>query len=172
MSRALVVFESMFGDTERVARAVAQGLAQAMDVDVRRAAPDVTLAGVDLVVVGGPTHAFSMTRASTRSSAGEQGAPADIAEGPGLREWIASLSLAEGRPPFVTFDTRIRKRGMPGSAARSAEKALRRLGLTALVPATSFWVTGTSGPLVEGEEDRARQWGATLAGHIPQPAAR
>ena len=172
MSRALVVFESMFGDTERVARAVAQGLGLTMDVDVRRAAPEVTLAGVDLVVVGGPTHAFSMTRGSTRRSARDQGAPADIADGPGLREWIAALSLSEGRPPFATFDTRIRTRGVPGSAARSAERALRRLGLTALVPATSFWVTGTAGPLADGEEDRARQWGTALARHIPQDAAR
>src|SRR6476660_3190889 len=57
MTRALVVYESMFGNTERVARAVALGLAEHIHVDLVRAGPGVTLAdAVDLVRVGGPRH--------------------------------------------------------------------------------------------------------------------
>jgi hypothetical protein len=160
-----VVFESMFGNTERLARAIAAGLAGQGSVDILRAAPDVVLdEDVDLVVVGGPTHAFSLSRASTRTSAGQQGAVAQIAGGPGLREWIEGLP-ARGpvSPAVAAFDTRIKKRGVPGSAARAAEKRLRRLGLPVLTPAMSFWVDGTTGPLVAGEAERARQWGALLA---------
>lgn len=174
MTRVLVVFESMFGDTETVARAVAEGLTEALGgsgtVDLRRAAPGVTLDGVDLLVAGGPTHAFSMTRPATRKSAGEQGAPADLAGGPGLREWIEALAVPAGAVPgFATFDTRIKKRGVPGSAAKSAEKRLRHRGLRVVTPAASFWVADTAGPLLEGERERARAWGAALAGRL-QPA--
>jgi hypothetical protein len=60
------------------------------------------------------------------------------------------------------FDTRIDKPRVPGSAAHGAEKRLRRLGFRVLVPAASFYVTDTSGPLVAGERERARRWGELL----------
>ena len=74
--RALVVVESVFGNTRRIAEAVAEGLGQRagariVDVAVAARTPDL-LDGIDLLVVGGPTHAFGMTRASTRRSAAEQ----------------------------------------------------------------------------------------------------
>jgi flavodoxin len=69
--RALIVVESWFGNTRAIAGAVAEGLGGFMTVDVTeigdapaRVAPDV-----DLVVVGGPTHAFGMSRPSTRRPA-------------------------------------------------------------------------------------------------------
>jgi hypothetical protein len=165
MTRALVVFESMFGNTERVARAVAEGLAEHSDVDLVRAGPGVMPRDdVDLVVVGGPTHAFGMSRPSTRVSAGQQGAGESAAAGTGLREWLDTLPGPMGhQPATATFDTRIRKPGVPGSAARSAARRLRHAGLPVVVPPMSFWVRGTGGPLLPGEEDRARSWGRELA---------
>jgi hypothetical protein len=165
MARCFVVFESMFGNTEEIANAVATGLAEHLTVDVVRATPDVTVQDdVELLVVGAPTHAFSMSRAGTRSSAVEQGAPSSAGSGPGLREWLDDLNPHAGDGPAVAaFDTRIRKRGVPGSAARAAEKRLRKLGLRVLAPSTSFWVTGTTGPLLPDEQERARRWGQSLA---------
>ncbi|HEX7189015.1 MAG TPA: flavodoxin [Actinomycetes bacterium] len=162
MPRALVVYESMFGNTEKVARAVAAGLSERVTVEVRRAGPDTVVdEDVELLVVGGPTHAFGLTRPRTRVSAGQQGAPAAVADGPGIREWLSEL------PPttcaVATFDTRIRKTGVPGSAACGAERRLGRGGARILAPATSFWVGSTDGPLLVGEEDRARRWGRQLA---------
>src|SRR5213080_2906345 len=96
MMRALVVVESVFGNTRRVADAVARGLTDglgsAADVHVVDVAyPMDRPQGVDLLVVGGPTHAFAMTRPSTRRSAAEQmGGDARVAE-TGLREWLAAL---------------------------------------------------------------------------------
>lgn len=164
MTHVAVVFESMFGNTERVARAIAAGLREELSVDVLRAGPAVTVpADVELLVVGAPTHAFSLSRRGTRSSARQQGATAEVADGPGLREWIDGLGRPMAAPAVATFDTRIRKRGVPGSAARAAQKRLRSTGMSvALAPATSFWVEGTTGPLVVGEEERARQWGVHL----------
>lgn len=165
MTRGVVVFESMFGNTEQIANAVATGLAESMTVDVVRATAELIVQDdVELLVVGAPTHAFGMSRPSTRSSAAQQGAPPAIGSGPGLREWIDDLTAEAGHQPVVAaFDTRIRKRGVPGSAARAAEKRLRKRGLKMLSPATSFWVTGTTGPLLPDEEDRARHWGQSLA---------
>jgi hypothetical protein len=161
--RALVVYESMWGNTEEIARAVAAGLAERADVQV----VDVTDApaspgDVDLVVAGGPTHAFSMTRASTRADAARQGAPS-APQTIGLREWLAHLPPG-GSAPVATFDTRVEKvRRLPGSAARSAARAVRRHGYRLAAPAHSFYVEDTPGPLLDGEVERATQWGRELA---------
>lgn len=163
--RSLVVFESMFGDTETIARAIADGLSRGMHVDVVdvATAPRVD-ADVDLLVVGGPTHAFGMSRASTRGDAVRQGGRAAAAN-TGLREWLDDL------PPTTTaraatFDTKINKRFIPGSAARSASGVLRRHGFRLVAQPESFRVTGTPGPLIAGEEDRARRWGQSLAAQM------
>ena len=167
MTRALVVFESMFGNTEVVARAVAAGLAESVETEVRRVSPDLVVGpDVALLVVGGPTHAFGLSRVATRESAGKQGAPADLAHGAGLREWLDRLPLTTCR--VAAFDTRIRKRGVPGSAARGAERRLGKAGARVLSPATSFWVTSTEGPLAAGQEERARQWGRLLGARLPE----
>ena len=95
--RALLVYESMFGSTSEVARAVAAGLADEgveVEVDEVRSAPAGADAEFDLLVVGAPTHAFSLSRPATRKDAVRQGADADVAE-TGLREWIAALGPRE-----------------------------------------------------------------------------
>ena len=64
--RAVVVYESMYGNTRRVADAIGAGLGTVFDVTVvpvSQASP-VVLADADLVVVGGPTHAHGMSRAT------------------------------------------------------------------------------------------------------------
>ncbi|HEU5454682.1 MAG TPA: flavodoxin domain-containing protein, partial [Nocardioides sp.] len=75
--KILIVYESMFGNTEHIARRVADGLAHpgghTVLKDVREVGPD-DLTESDLVVIGAPTHAFSLSRQSTRDSAVRQGA--------------------------------------------------------------------------------------------------
>ena len=69
--RAVVVYESMYGNTHRIADAIGAGLEVAFDVrvvPVSHAEPEL-IADADLVVVGGPTHAHGMSRASTRKAA-------------------------------------------------------------------------------------------------------
>jgi hypothetical protein len=102
------MYESMFGNSERVARAVAEGLAEHVEVVVR----DVTSSpggevpvGTDLLVVGGPTHAFSMSRPGTREDAIRQGAGQGLATR-GLREWLEGLDRDLHGLPAATFDTR------------------------------------------------------------------
>ena len=70
MVSALVVYESVFGDARAIAHAIAEGLSDAMPVDVRDAteAPAGIGPDVGLLVVGGPNHAFGMPRPSTRQA--------------------------------------------------------------------------------------------------------
>jgi len=168
---ALIVYESMFGNTKQIAEAVADGLATAMRTEVMEvgSAPASVSEDLGLLVVGGPTHAFGMSRASTRQSAAQQGRV--LSQGQGVREWLATLGTPSARLASAAFDTRIAKPRMPGSAARGVAKRLRRLGLAAVTPAESFYVTGTQGPLVAGEVERARQWGERLGSSFLIPAS-
>lgn len=102
-----------------------------------------------------------MSRPRTRQDAAKQTTAGLVSRGIGLREWLTTLEGPAG-VAATTFDTRVDKPRLPGSAARAAEKQLRRLGLRAIVPAESFYVEGTLGPLLEGETERARRWGETL----------
>ena len=166
--RALVVYESLFGNTKQVAEAIADGLRSGMDVELTHVV-DVWHAdpAVQLVVVGGPTHAMSMTRASTRAEAVKQGAK-DGAE-VGLRDWLKTFRPGLSKPLMATFDTKLAKaRRMPGSAAKAAARAGRRRGFTLATRPQSFWVEGTPGPLVPGELDRARAWGSSLSGILAE----
>jgi flavodoxin len=156
---SLIVFESMFGNTEVVARAIGDGLGQYGPVTTVNVAHDAPVPDgtTDLVVVGGPTHALSMTRANTRADAAHQGADMAAAAGIGIREWIEALS-GGNRALVATFDTRMAKPRVPGSAARAALRRLKRLGFRPAAPAETFWVDGIKGPLGPGEAERARQW--------------
>lgn len=160
---ALIVFESLWGNTRALAEAVADGVgdgARLVDVaDAPVPVPD----DVDLLVVGGPTHAFSMSRTSTRQDAERKGAPTGHAVR-GIREWLGELPASE-HIDVATFDTRVGSvRHLPGSAAKAAGKEVRRHHLGRLVATESFYVGDMDGPLLDGELDRARAWGRSLAG--------
>lgn len=163
--RALVVFESMYGNTQAVAEAIGEGLSGGMAVDVTEvgsaaaALPD----DVALVVVGGPTHAFSMSRSSTRRDAADKAGHPVVSAVNGIREWLEALPAPTATVAAAAFDTRIKKPRVPGSAAKAADKRLRRLGFRAASRPESFWVLGSEGPLDDGETARAREWGALLA---------
>jgi hypothetical protein len=167
MIRALVVYESVFGDAKQIAMAIAEGLATRLPVDVAsaREAPAQVPGDVRMLVVGGPNHGFSMPRRSSREGAVKQQG-ADIPDTTfGLHEWMDRVQL----PPRIeaaAFDTRMDRPTLITKldhASKTEEKLLRGLGATLASPAEHFFVTGTRGPLADGEADRARRWGAALA---------
>src|SRR6516162_8654614 len=101
--KAVVVYESMYGNTHLVADAIAEGLrveGEAVVVPVQEAVPEL-LAIADLFVVGGPTHVHAMSRATTRKAAVDAAQKPENeltvdpdAEGPGLRDWFDELGAA------------------------------------------------------------------------------
>lgn len=159
--RALVVYESMFGNTRAIAYAIAKGLENWVPVDVTevKSAPTVLGDEISLLVVGGPTHAFGMSRDSTRRDAEIKGAGPVVSTDEGIREWLGKLGHPRSGFPATTFDTKINKSWLPGSAAKAAHKRLRWLRFQMVTPPESFFVTDVAGPLVDGELDRAQAWG-------------
>ena len=165
MVRAMVVYESMFGHTEEVAHAIAASLpSDLVDVLEVGAAPVVIASDVELLVVGGPTHAFSMSRPETRADAQRQSGRPNVSERFGVREW---LDLVDIDPVVQTasFDTHVEHPKMLrhiGSAAAAISRTLDDVGLRACSEPEHFWVKATLGPLADGQLDRARAWGAGL----------
>ncbi|SIO85525.1 hypothetical protein [Nocardiopsis sp. JB363] len=158
--RTLIVVESYFGNTTEVARTLAEHLEPARVVPVAEAPTEIPI-DVDLLLVGAPTHDFSLPSANTRKQALDKGGHG---QGPGVREWIASLTPRD--LPVHTFDTSHAKR-LSGSAARAAAKALKRRGFRP-TRGPSFHVHGRSGPLEEGQLRRVQEWAAALVdGHRP-----
>lgn len=169
--RALVIYESMFGNTRTVAEAIGEGLLASYRVDVR---PAGTLSGeelhdCDLIVAGGPTHAWGMSRPRTREGAEQQAAAPEAglqlepgATGPGLRELFEGVTGL--RADAAAFDTRIDLPAMiTGRASKKIAKVLRGSGCTVVAAPESFLVAKESTSLLEGEAARARAWGAALA---------
>ena len=168
MRRALVVYESMFGCTAAVAEAVASGLGTRLHVSVREVGTAGTVVpdDIELVVVGGPTHAFGLSRPRTRSDAARQADRPLVSPGVGLREWLDAAVPGSPTCRAAAFDTRTARPRLPGSAARAATRRLRRAGFQPVASPASFYVTGTKGPLVEGELERARRWAEGLAASV------
>src|SRR5437763_12983279 len=105
----------MYGNTRTVAEQIGAGLADAISqvdvVAVADADPERVQA-MDLLVIGGPTHAWGMSRPSTRRGAADAAAKPDSgltleprATGPGLREWLEHMSCLPTR--VAIFDTRM-----------------------------------------------------------------
>jgi hypothetical protein len=155
--RALVVCESCFGNTQAVADVVVNVLRNgfaSVDLVTPGEAPS-SVDDLNLLIVGAPTHAFGLSRPSTRQAARQRGGAG--AGGRGVREWLDALRPVGQPVRAAAFDTRVRKPLIPGSAAHAIRRRLRPLGFD-VVSAISFSVHRTAGPLVDGELDVARQW--------------
>jgi len=158
---AVVVYESLWGNTAAIARAIAEGIGPDARALPTGEADAAALSGVELIVAGSPLLGFSLPtedmRENIRKTPGT--APTPDLSSPSMRSWLSGLPAASGR--FSTFETRIW--WSPGSAAKTIAKELAAKGLTQAAKPEPFIVTGKYGPLKDGELDRARVWGASLA---------
>jgi len=140
----LVVYDTKFGNTERIARSIARGFGPSSQVRVEPAS-DVEQVdpSLDLMIVGGPTQGHGASKPM-------QAFLDRLPELPGTR--------------VSAFDTRFDKpRWMTGAASGVIAERLRKLGAKVVQPGESFFISHSEGPLAPGEEDRAARWGATLA---------
>jgi flavodoxin len=168
--RALVVYESMYGNTHVVADHIAEGLRRDYEVEVVPVvqATKERVAAADLVVVGGPTHAHGMSSRQSRKAAVDAtkvkvgGLEVDPdATGEGLRDWFHEIGQCTGAA--AAFDTRFdMARALTGHASGGIARRLRRAGFDVITDPTSFFVTKQE-HLVDGEAERATEWGTSLA---------
>lgn len=170
--RAVVVYESMYGNTHLVAQAIGDGLGESAQVAVVPVAEAAaTLADADLLVIGGPTHVHGMSRPRTRTAAADAAKKPESgltvepeAEGPGVRELLESLGPLDMRA--AAFDTRIdAPAALTGRASKKIARKLRQHRCTLVADPESFLVTKDS-HLEPDEAARARQWGADLAARL------
>ena len=147
MVKALVVYDGLFGNTEKVAKALAAGL-ESGGVDVNVVKVDAVkfdeLGKVDLLCVGSPVHAWNASKP--------------------VKEFLERLKSVEdlsGKKAFA-FDTKIKSK-LAGSAGGKIERKLKDLGLIIAKHSESAVVKGREGPLEEGAEETFKQIGAELA---------
>jgi hypothetical protein len=168
--RAVVVYESMFGNTHQVAEAIAAGCRVHGDAVVASVGEvdEAMIVAADLLVVGGPTHVHGMTRTASRKAAHEQAESDEhleldpAADDPGLRDWLHVVPRGDGRGA-AAFDTRVDANPMlTGRASKGIGKRLSQHGYRLVVEPESFLVDKQT-ELVEGELDRATRWGERLA---------
>jgi hypothetical protein len=168
--KAVVIYESVFGNTQKIAGAITEGLrtrGEAVSIEVGQATPQSTR-GADLLVAGGPVHAWGMTRKSSRRQGAMNAKKTSITGDRGLREWFADLPHGDGMSA-AAFDTSMKREHwwLPvGSASRKIAARLKARGYSVIVPAATFVVVDTEGPLDKGELEKARAWGADLANHL------
>jgi hypothetical protein len=160
--RALVVYESAYGNTRRIAEMIAEGLAETAEVDVRSVDDlrPVHASDYQLIVVGGPTHAYGMSTPASRAEAHRR-RRGDIDHG-GIGEWLPWIGF-DYPGAIAAFDSRCgRSRRRARSASGAIGRQLRRAGYR-LFDRRSFLVEKATGPLRDGELYQARLWGTEMA---------
>ena len=160
--KAVVVYESLWGNTAAIARAIAEGIGpEARVLSTSKASP-AALAGAGLLVAGAPVIAFALpsdgSRESIAANPGKAPSPPDLSH-PSMRLWIDQLHAGHGCS--AAFETRLRF--SPGGSTSTILRGLERAGYPRIAPGRRFIVRGACGPLREGETERARRWGAELA---------
>jgi hypothetical protein len=179
--KAVVIYESMYGNTHLIADAVAEGLrthGEATVVPVGELDARL-LESADVVVVGGPTHAHGMSREGTRKGAitAAEKPGSDLvldgdpdSYGEGLREWFASLGTLTNAA--AAFDTRFDlPPAITGRASKGIARELEHHGATLVTEPKSFFVTKEN-HLEPHEDEHAREWGAQLGALLANPAMR
>jgi hypothetical protein len=165
---AIVIYESVYGNTRDAAAAIAAGLGIVPVLSVKQA--QAYDGEPDLIVVGGPTHIHGVaTKRSRRAAVNSALTPVDPSarEDQGMRDWLHDLDHVDGLQA-AAFDTRAQGHKLiTGAASHGIARRLRQHGYD-VIDTASFLVADTAGPLEEGELDRARAWGAKLGDLIAQ----
>ncbi len=149
MKKAIVIYDSKFGNTEKIARALAEGLkekgAKVDSIEVGKVDVD-KLVEYDFIAIGGPTHIAGMSES--------------------IKEFLEKLKTVDlsGKKGF-SFDTRIQSRFNRfdlNSAAKRIERKMKKMKIKIVKSRKSAIVDGREGPLEEGAEEVFKQTGAEI----------
>jgi flavodoxin len=141
--KILIVYDSVFGNTEQIAHAIGNALGMQKNVEIMRISnvkPE-QLTELELLIVGSPTYGGRPT--------------------PAILDFLNKISVSTISNVNVTaFDTRLSTRLVRifGYAADKIADSLKKNGGTLIAPPEGFFVRGEEGPLKEGELERAASW--------------
>jgi flavodoxin I len=146
--RALVVYDSFYGNTEEIAKAIGGAIEGEVKVLRPGEVGPLELEKIGLLVVGAPTQRGQTT--------------------PAIRDFLNRISKAEiNGLDAAAFDTRLTTRMVKifGYAAGRIAGSLKKKGANLIAGPEGFFVEGTKGPLKAGELERAAAWGKQLSSH-------
>jgi flavodoxin len=149
--RILVVYDSVYGNTEQIARAIGGAIANDVRIFHVREVEPSELKGIDLLIIGAPTQGGRPT--------------------PVIQDFLKKVSEPDIRGMNIaTFDTRISAKwvGIFGYAAGRIARSLKKKGGNLLLDPEPFFVEGTKGPLKEGEPERAVAWAQEVINSLNQ----
>lgn len=150
--KALVIYDSYFGNTEKIARAIARGLESKIDVEILRVS-EVRLeqfTGLNLLIVGSPTRKFSPTPAITNLL---NKIPRNGLAGLKAAAFDTRISVHDINSRFLNFMVRLF-----GYAAEPIAKRLEKKRAELIIQPEGFIVVDSEGPLKDGELERAEDW--------------
>lgn len=150
--KALVVYDSFFGNTEKIAQAIGRGLASKMDVEISRVSdfkPE-QLTEFDLLIFGSPTRKFSPTPAITKLL---KKIPSNGLTGVRAAAFDTRISIKDINSRFLNFMVKLF-----GYAAEPIAIRLEKKGAKLVIPPEGFFVKDSEGPLKDGEIERADEW--------------
>lgn len=139
--KTLIVFDSVYGNTEKIANAIGSTIAGEVEVLRVSEVNPSEFETIDLLIIGSPTHAGRPTQA--------------------IQTFLKEITpTAFKNADAVAFDTRLSMKlvGIFGYAADKIAGSLKKKGWTITVPPKGFFVKGKNGPLKEGELERAIDW--------------
>ena len=167
--QAIVVYESHWGNTAAIARAIAEGIGPEAQAMSTAQATGAVVVDADLIVAGAPLLGFTLPTegmlTSIAANAAKDPVPPDLAH-PSMRSWLEALPQGQGHA--AAFETRIW--WSPGSSAKAIQQRLEAHGYRPLDKAQKFIVEDKYGPLRAGELERAKAWGAALVQAMAQKA--
>ncbi|MDD4923673.1 MAG: flavodoxin domain-containing protein [Dehalococcoidales bacterium] len=143
--KTLVIFDSLYGNTEIIARAIAEAITG--DVKVLKAddARPLDISDIDLLIIGSPTQGGRHTKS--------------------VEALLTEISgTFDKSTKIAVFDTRMPAKWVKifGFAAGKLADFFKKEGFEPVVPPEPFMVEGAKGPLKEGEQERAAEWGKNI----------
>lgn len=154
--KTLVIYDSIFGNTQQIAKAIAEGLKSGSECEIfhLKEIDIASLSKYGLIIIGSPTRGFKAT--------------------PELNALLKSIpNKSLHGISIVSFDTRILLSSIHskalrwivktgGYAAKPIDRLLQSKGGISIAAPMGFYVTDEKGPLKENEIDRAQKWGRDL----------
>jgi hypothetical protein len=159
--QAIVVYESVWGNTAAIARAIAGGIGDGTRALATDEVEPEAAASADLIVAGAPVFAFDLPTERMRGTIRDGEAGADLSH-PSLRSWLERLPEGHGRA--AAFETRLW--WSPKGATGTIEKAFAAHGYRPVAWPAKFVVRSKEGPLRDGELERATAWGRQLRAEL------
>lgn len=159
--KTLVIYESVFGNTGQIARAIGNGLGSQPDVGVVQVkdARLEELTGVELLIVGSPTRAF---RPMDSIKSFINLLPGNALKGMKVAAFDTGIAASDIKSTMLRMLIKI-----GGYAAKPIAGLLRKKGGELIAPPEGFWVMGEKGPLKEGELERATEWARRIYSALP-----